>query len=74
MDQTHTHTSGGAALVGCNVKMFATHVLSAGQTDTGHYIDSHFSCESKSLFNFDGVGVGVTGGGDRRSTDEGLFY
>ena len=43
--------------------MFATHVLSAGQTDTGHYIDSHFSCESKSLFNFDGVAVGVTGGG-----------
>ena len=32
-----------------NVKVFATCGQSAGQSNTDHYIDSHFSCESKTF-------------------------
>ena len=35
----------------CNVKVFATYTHSVGWPNTDHYIDSHFSCESKNNNN-----------------------
>ena len=34
--------------------MFATYGHSAGRPDTDHNIDSHFSCESKTLYKING--------------------